>query len=546
MADILITGGRVYTADPWHPWAEALLLRDERILYVGGQAEARSLANQGAEQLHLPCSLVLPGINDAHLHLDSGGSSLGMLDLAGVYTMDVLRERLAAYAAANPDREWILGTGLGYEALLHDPNPRLSLDQVVPDRPVYLRAFDWHSVWANTVALERAGILHGADLPLPNEVVLGANGLASGLLKERLAVEPLDACIPAPSEQERDAALLAAMRHLNAMGITSAQNMGALMREGDTALIRRLLRLQGRGEQTVRMLFYMRVREDTPMERLAEFAALQRELTDPWCRIAGIKMFIDGVVESKTAMMLSPYSDGSGEIGVPDMPVEAHRAFAIEADRLGMGVSTHAIGDRAVRCTLDSYQAAVEENNSPRRHRHRVEHIEVLHRDDLRRFAALGVSASMQPLHCAPTIDPNETVYTELLGPERVPGAFVWRSLLESGAQLAFGSDWPVVTPDVFQGLHVAVTRTNIEGLPREGYQPQQRLTLAQALDAYTRGAAHAESQEREKGQLRAGMLADVTILSRDLFALPADAILGTEVLATIVGGRIVHRGTSG
>jgi predicted amidohydrolase YtcJ len=240
-------------------------------------------------------------------------------------------------------------------------------------------------------------------------------------------------------------------------------------------------------------------------------------------------------------MMLAPYADGSPDLGVPDMDPAAHRAFVLHADALGMQVSTHAIGDRGVRCTLDAYEAAATAHGSAGR-RHRVEHVEVLHPDDLHRFVRLGVTASMQPLHCAPTVDPYLTPYTDLLGPERLPGAFMWRSLLETGASLAFGSDWPIVTPDVFHGLHVAVTRTNVAGEPLGGYEPQQCVTLAQALDAYTRTAAYAEFQEHDKGLLRAGLLADVTVLSRDLFRHGPQAILGTEVLLTIVGGRIIYR----
>jgi len=292
----------------------------------------------------------------------------------------------------------------------------------------------------------------------------------------------------------------------------------------------------------VRALHDMSVREHTPPERLPEFAELCRSYTDPWNRCTGIKLFIDGVVESKTAMMLEPYADGSGDLGEPDIDLDVYARIVLHADALGMQVVTHAIGDRGVRRTLDAYEAAAKANNTARRYRHRVEHIEVLHPDDLLRFSHLGVVASMQPLHCAPTSDPTSSPYTELLGPARVPFAFMWRSILETGAVLSYGSDWPVVTPDVFQGLHVAVTRTHVAGLPPEGYGAQQRITMAQALDAYTRGAAYAEFQERNKGMIRPGMLADLTVFSRDLMSVPSHAILGTEVLLTIVGGRIVHR----
>jgi predicted amidohydrolase YtcJ len=529
----LITGARVYTADPLRPWAQALLIEGDRIRFVGSDAEARAEAG-AAEHLHLPGMLALPGFNDSHIHVDWGGDALHMLNLEGVSTIPALQERVRAYAEAHPATAWIEGTGLGYEALVHDATPRATLDAAVRDRPVYLRAMDWHTAWANTNALERAAVLRGAAVPPPNEVVLDATGTATGVLRERLAFTLVERCIPTIGEDERDRRLIDAMHYLNAQGITSVQNM-----HGDLPLVTRFLRLHAARRQTVRARFYLRVREDTPLEYLDEVADLARRHADGWNRVGGIKMFIDGVVEGKTAMLVAPYSDGSGDVGVPDMDPAAHQAFVARADALGLQVATHAIGDRGVRATLDAY-AAVATHGGARRHR--VEHIEVLHPDDVGRFAALGVIASMQPLHCAPTIDPYLTPYSELLGAARLPQAFMWRSLLESGARLAFGSDWPIVSPAVLQGLHVAVTRTNPAGEPAGGYEPQQCVTLAQALDAYSRGAAYAEFAEHEKGMLRPGLLADVTVLSHDPFRDTGLSLLGTKVALTILAGRIVYR----
>jgi predicted amidohydrolase YtcJ len=286
----------------------------------------------------------------------------------------------------------------------------------------------------------------------------------------------------------------------------------------------------------------MRIDEPAQRERLPEFAALSREHASGWNRIPGIKLFIDGVVEGKTAMLFAPYADGSGETGVPNWDPEIYAAIVCEADRLGMQVTTHAIGDRAVHTTLNAYEEAARQNGGDRDLRHRVEHIEVSRPDDMPRFVALKVTASMQPLHAVPTTDPEHTAFTRLVGPERLPYAFRWRSLLETGARVSFGSDWPIVTPDPFKGLHAAVTRTSAVGLPRGGYQPQECVTLAQALDAYTIGAARAEKQEQIKGQLRPGMLADITVFSQDLFAQGTAAILDTKVVLTVLDGRIVYR----
>jgi predicted amidohydrolase YtcJ len=247
-------------------------------------------------------------------------------------------------------------------------------------------------------------------------------------------------------------------------------------------------------------------------------------------------------VEAKTAWMIEPYADGSGDIGEPDMDPEVYREIVIAADALDMDVATHAIGDRGVRTALDAYEAAQQANGGRRDRRHRVEHIEVGNPEDQPRFGRLGVTASMQPLHAAPTTDPSTTPWTKLVGPEREPYAFAWRRLLEMGARLSFGSDWPVVTIDARTGIHTAITRTNMEGEPAGGWQPQLNVTLAQALDAYTSGAAYAERQEHLKGTLRRGMLADIAAFAQNPFTLHPNEILTMDVALTVIDGRPVHR----
>ncbi len=533
----LITGGRVYTADPAHPWAEAVVLEGERIAFVGGEAEARERA-RNAEQLHVPGGLVLPGLNESHVHMTGGSDALTTVNLDGIATATVLLERLRSYAAENPDLPYIQGYGVSYEWLdgLQTPE-RLALDTVVADRPVLLLALDFHSAWVNSEAIRRAGIERGAGVPLPNEVVVDASGLATGMLKERLAVDLVRRLFPVPTEQERDDRLCHAMQFLNSLGITSVQNM-----DGDLARLEQYARLRERGDLTVRAYHYMSVRDTTPREKLTEFAALTRQYADSWNRTRGIKLFIDGVVEAKTALMLEPYADGSDDTGVPDIELGLYREIVVEADRLGMDVATHAIGDRGVRLTLDAYEAAAAANGGRRDRRHRVEHIEVGNARDIPRFRALGVTASMQPFHAVPGGDPTGTPWTRLVGPAREPYSFPWRSLAESGADLCFGSDWPVVTPDVRIGLAAAVSRRNRDGLPAGGWQTQQCVTLSQALDAYTRGGAYAEARDHLKGRLRPGLLADVTIFAQDLFALRPHEIKQAKIAATIVGGRIVHR----
>jgi predicted amidohydrolase YtcJ len=535
---ILITGARVYTADPRRPWAEAVLLRGSHVHYVGSEAEARERAGHRAEHLHVPGGLVTPGLNESHVHMTGGSHALTILNLEGITTLPALQESLRDYAAANPERPWIEAYGLAYEPLSNLNRPeREALDEAVADRPVFVLAMDFHSAWANSVALQRAGIMQGADIARPSEVVVDpASGLATGMLKEQ-ARRLVERLLPAPTEQQRDEMLCQAIRHVNRLGITSVQNMDA-----DLDRLLQYERLRERGALTLRAYHYLSVRESTPRERLRDFAELTRQYSDSWNRTRGIKLFIDGVVEAKTALLLEPYADGSGDTGVPDMDLEVYREIVVEADRLGLDIATHAIGDRGVRLALDAYEAAQQANGGRRDRRHRIEHIEVGNADDIPRFGRLGVTASMQPLHAAPGADPRTTPWTTLVGPEREPYAFPWRALLQAGASLAFGSDWPVVTPDVRVGLRTALARTSMDGEPRGGWQPQQCVTLAQALDAYTRGGAYAEAQDDVKGILRAGMLADVTVFGQDLFALRPHELPDVKIAATIVDGRIVHR----
>lgn len=535
--DLLITGSRVWTGIPATPWAEAVLTRGDRIRYVGSEAEARQAAGPAAEHIHVPGGLVTAGLNDSHLHTDWGGYDLTILNLEGITTPASLQQRLRDYADANPDKVWIEGYGLPYEALtgLYRPE-REVLDDAVPDRPVHLKAFDSHSGWCNSEGLRRAGIERGAAIALPNEVVVDPDsGLATGMLKEG-ANELVTRIMTEPSEAEKEVMLRNALRYLNSLGITSIQNM-----KEDLGVLQRYARLRERGELTAHAYHYLIVEEDTPLDYLFECQAYTQQFSDHWNRTSGIKLFIDGVVESKTALMLDPY-EGSNDTGVPNIEPEIFRRIVVAADSLDMDIAVHAIGDRGIRLTLDAYEAAQQQNGGRRGRRHRVEHIETVQPSDIPRLGQLGITASMQPLHAAPTTDPRFTPWTKLIGPVREPYSFPWRRLRDTGAVLAFGSDWPVVTPDVRIGLHTAITRRNPAGEPAGGWQPQHCVTLAEALQAYTRGAAYAERQEHVKGTLRPGMFADVTVFDRDLFTLhPAD-ILTTGIAATVVGGRVVHR----
>lgn len=536
---LLITGARVFTADRSSLWADAVVARGGDIDYVGGEGEARAQAGHGAVDLHVPGGLVLPGLNDSHMHLSYGAHALTILNLEGVTTAAELQSRVRKYAGTHPDRGWIEGDGLAYEPFVGLQGvERETIDEAEATRPVLLRAFDYHSAWANTEGLRRAGIERGAAIRKPAEVVVDArSGLATGMLKENEAVERVSSLVPEATSREKDEALHRAMRHLNRLGITSVQNM-----HGDREQLERYARLREGGKLSVRASHYLRPGDDVSQEHLAELLRLAQVYTESWNRVAGLKFFIDGVVEAKTAWMTEPYADGSGDVGEPVYDPEVYRDAVVRADALGLDIATHAIGDRGVHCALDAYAAAAAANPTRHDRRHRVEHVEVALPSDIPRFGSEGVIASMQPLHAAPTTDPRSTPWTRLVGPEREPYAFAWQSLLETGAVLAFGSDWPIVTADVRRGIRAALTRRNAAGEPAGGWQPQQCLTLAQALLAYTASAAFAERQEHRKGRLRPGMAADITIFAQDLFRLHPEELTDVEIAATVVDGRIVYR----
>jgi predicted amidohydrolase YtcJ len=534
---LLIIGARVYTADPANPWAEAVVVRGNTIAFVGCEADARNGA-RGAEEIRLRGGLLVPGLNDAHVHINHGSYNLTTLSFEGVFEVAEVQRRLREYAAANPDRAWIEGWGLPYEPLLDLPVPREALDEAVPDRPVLITAFDGHSAWCNTAGLRAAGIERGADVPLPNEVVVDpATGLATGMLKEGLAKGIVQRAIGEPTEEDLDNQLCGGMRHLNRLGVTSVADMMS-----NRWRLEQVERLLARGDVTVRHHHYIHIREEMPRDYVQEAHACVQQFTGPWNRTSGIKMFIDGVVEAKTAWMTTPYADGTDDVGVPDMNPDYYREVCIEAHGLGMDIATHAIGEQGVRWAVQSYIAAQEAAGGRHGRRHRVEHIETSHPEDLPLFGQYRITASMQPLHAAPTTDPRDTPWTHNVGPQRESNAFPWRRLLELGAPLAFGSDWPVVTADVRTGLHTAVARKNQQGEPAEGWQPQLSVTLSQALDAYTTGAAYAEGQDHHKGMLRAGMLADIAAFGHNLFAIEPAAILTTPITLTVVDGRVVHR----
>lgn len=534
-ATLLLRNARIYTQDPERPWAEALAIVGDRVVWVGPDAEADAWRGPATRTIDGGGRLALPGLTDSHFHLLLGARGLGRLQLDDAVSIADLQERLRAYAGAEPGREWLVGRGWKYS--LFGPGQAISreiLDAAVGDRPVLLTAFDGHTAWANTAALRRAGILGGAETGSAfSTVVLGADGLASGELREGPAIELVRRHIPALSEAEQEDLLRRALRELAALGITGVHNM-----DGDEAQLELYRRFLERGELSLRVLLPLSVSPGTPPERIDAWAELAAGYTGPSLRADAAKLFIDGVVESKTALLLAPYADGSGETGTANYEQEEFEELIARADGRGLQVFVHAIGDAGVRRTLDAFEAAGRRNGR-RDARHRVEHVELIDPADVARFVGLGAIASMQPLHANFGLDDQNT-WRRLSGPERWPWGFAWRRLLDAGVRLAFGSDWPVVAADPLQGIQVALNRIKLDFSGPESSFPDQRVSLAEAIAGYTTWAAYAARREAELGWLAPGYLADLVLLDRNLFELPREAIGEARVDLTVVGGEVV------
>lgn len=535
-ADLVVTGGRVWTGDPAKPWAEAVAIEGERIRFVGSAAEARALVGERTQVVELGGGLVVPGFNDAHVHFMGGAQALQQVDLFEAATLEAVSAQIRDFAKARPDAAWVVGFGWLYGAFPGGMPTKAQLDAVVPDRPAFMDCYDGHTGWANSKALAAAGITRDTPDPPGGEIVRDASGEPSGALKES-AKALVERAIPSPSDDERYALVRRGLEHLSALGITSIQDAGYSPEEA-RRMAGLLARARAEGQLTVRAALSVGLEPGAWKHAVPAAVALRAEHDDAWLRVAAVKAYADGVIESRTAAMLAPYA-GDVERGRPNWDEAELMAAVAAADAAGLQVYIHAIGDRGVRQALDAHENAARVGG-PRDRRGRLEHIETLDPADRPRFAALGVIASMQPLHAYPNVNVRE-VWAKNVGPERASRAWGWRDLEQAGARVAFGSDWPVVTADVRRGLHCALTRTTTEGSPAGGWIPQQAVSLESALRHYTADAAFASFEENDKGTLAVGRLADIAVLDRDVFAEGAASLLEARVVLTIAGGRVVH-----
>ncbi|WP_309054665.1 amidohydrolase, partial [Streptomyces sp.] len=523
-ADLVLTGGPVLTLDPARTRATSVAVTGERITAVGHD-EVRELIGPGTEVVDLRGKLLLPGFQDAHVHAVYGGSELAECDLTGTVGVAEYLERVGAYARAHPDHEWITGGGWSLESFAGGLPTRQLLDAVVPDRPVLLSNRDHHGAWANTRALERAGITAATPDPADGRIEREADGTPSGMLQEGAAAL-VGQLVPAATPADRLAGLLRAQRLLHSLGITGWQD--ALLGEfgGRPDPSDAYATAARDGSLTARVTGALWWDRERGAEQIPELEARRAQLSHGRFRARSVKIMQDGIAENFTAAMTAPYLDGCGCVtanaGLSFVDPEALRGHVTALDARGFQVHFHALGDRAVREALDAVEAALEANG-PRGNRHHLAHLQVVHPDDLARFARLGAVANIQPLWAAHEPQMDELTIP-FLGPERAAWQYPFGGLLRAGATLAAGSDWPVSSPDPLEGLHVAVNRRAPGTKDERVFLPEQRLDLTTALAAYTAGSAHVNGHD-DAGSLRAGNLADLVVLDRDILTGPAEEI---------------------
>jgi len=524
----LYRDGRIYTNDATAPWAEAMLVRGEEILAIGDDDEVGALADKGAKVVDLEKHFVMPGFNDAHVHLGSAGEDFLAVRLFGAPSVAELQKRLAEAVAAHQPGEWITGSGWDHTLWPDKKFPRRQqLDEVSPKNPAILTHVSGHVAVANSLALELAGISKDTPNPSGGEIEKDDQGQPTGMLKEGAAMRLVESKIPSATAEQRRRGIELALADVAKYGVTSVQDNSAW----DDFLTYRALRSEGR--LTVRITEWLPF--PAPLEKLEE---MRREggTTDPWLRTGALKMVTDGALGSRTAAMLAPYSDDPKTSGIMTMEPEKLRELAVERDKAGFQLNFHAIGDRANQVALDVFEAAAKANG-PRDRRDRVEHAQVVAPADFPRFARLQVIASMQPSH-----ETTDMRWAEQrLGPERAKGAYAWATMKKFGVRLAFGTDYDVEPISPFRGLYACVTRELPGGGPQGGWQPQEKISLEDCIRAYTSGSAYGEFMEGKKGELKAGEFADFIVLSNDLTKIDPREYTKTSVLRTVVGGRTVY-----
>lgn len=529
---VFYTHGRIYTNDPANPWAEAMAVADGKITCIGKVAHVLldcGGSQEGAATVALHDEFVMPGFNDAHVHLGSAGAGALAVELRGVTSVEEMQKRVAQAVAHHKEGEWITGSGWDHTVWPEKRFPnRQQLDVVAPKNPVILTHISGHVAVANSLALKHAEIDKSTPNPPGGEIEHDGLGEPTGMLKEAAAMALVRVRVPDPSQEERRKGLEIVLRNVARNGVTSLQDNSAWE---DFQVYQQL---KEDGKLTVRITEWLPF--NASLNELQDRRA-QGGYKDPWLKTGALKAVTDGALGSRTAAMLEPYSDDPSTRGIFTYDPDKLRAMAIERDKAGFQLNFHAIGDRANRMALDVFEA-VAKANGRRDRRGRIEHAQVVAPPDFRRFAELSVIASMQPSHQTTDMRWAE----DRIGNERIKGAYAWNTMLKNSVRLAFGTDYPVEPISPFRGLYACVTRERPEGGPRKGWEPQEKISLEDCIRAYTSGSAYAQFEEGKKGELEVGEYADFIVLSNDLTKIPPSEYTKVRVLQTVVGGRTVFQ----
>lgn len=521
-ASLAIVNAKVWTGDSTRPWAEAVAINGDTIVAVGSSAEVRKM--NAARVVDARGGMVTPGFIDSHVHFVTGGFRLSSVQLRDAKTPEEFVRRIREFAATVPAGTWITGGDWDHEQWGGRLPERSWIDSVTPDHPVWVNRLDGHMALANSAALRAANVT-GQTRDVDGGAIVRSSGREpTGILKDN-AQSLVDRVVPDPPEVIQDRALDTAMTYVASHGVTSVHNMGSW---SDLAIFERAHhagRLKTRIYAAVPLASWERLRDTVQA----------RGTGDAWLRIGALKGFVDGSLGSHTAAMLEPFTDAPADRGLFVNTPEDLYQWTSGADKAQLHVMIHAIGDRAIRTLLDIYERVARENG-PRDRRFRMEHAQHIAPPDIPRFAASGVIASMQPYHA---IDDGRWA-EKVIGPERAKGTYAFRSLLDAGATLAFGSDWFVAPPTPLEGIYAAVTRRTLDDRNPGGWVPEQKITVEEALRAYTIGSATASFDEARKGSLVRGKLADLVLIDRDLTTIPPESIRDARITMTVVGGRVV------
>ena len=534
---LILTNGKIWTGEGPETFVEALAINGNIITETGDSKSILALAGDETQVIDLQGKLVTAGFNDAHIHFLGGSMGLTQVDLLATKSLEEVISITTEFISTNPEKEWITGRGWQYTYFESGLPDHETMKALYIDKPVFLKAYDGHSAYANPKALELAGITSSTVFEGFGEVVKDSNGNPTGALKEG-AMDLVGKLVPEPSYQDKLRALRKGLDLAASLGITSMQNSS-----GSEEELKLYLDLFSKNELTARYSASFSVGENSTPEELDRFNFLKDSIgtENPWIRADAIKFMIDGVIESHTAAMLEHYADllPSDELalGLINIPSEKFQSLVKDLDAKGFRLYTHAIGDRGVREVFSAYENAIS-TNSPRERRHRIEHIETISPDDIPRFSKSGILASMEPIHADPA---TVGVWSKAIGAERLPWSFAWKSILNSGAQLVFSSDWPAcISLDPIRGIHVAVNRRDPSGFPEEGWIPREKISVYEAMKAYTSMGAYSSFEERKKGLIKVGYLADLIVLSKDVFTVDPMKIHEIMVEKTILDGKII------